>query len=99
MIKVLVQFDLDADIIECPNWIIKDLELHQQSFNEWLFDEMNDHSYWVYENGEKYGCCYRSNAFVEWLNRFILKECDDKAFVIDKQVDMKEIETMPTINF
>lgn len=181
MIKILVKFCVDADIIECPDWIVTDLKLYQQSFDQWLFDKKNDHPYWMYKNDEKYGCRYRANAFVEWLNRFvlysdlekssvldeyinyetgiicrtvypqyinnrvedlrdnfmnwfqtedekghirknayinvygekqyfayaltewlnqfILNECDDKAYVIDKQIDIREIESMPVINF
>lgn len=181
MVMILVEFGVDADIIECPNWIVTDLELYQKNFLEWLFDEKNEHPYWNYKNGEKDVCRYRASAFVEWLNKFvlysdlekssvlqecvryetgvicravypkyidnraedltddfknwlqgedekgnirenayikvygkeryfayalaewlnqfILNECDDKAYVIDKQVNIREMENMPVISF
>lgn len=181
MVKVIVKFCIDADIIECPDWIVAELKLYQGKFTQWLFDKKNDHQYWSYKNGEKNGCCYRSGAFVdwlnnfvlhgdeeksrvleecvsyetgvicrpvypqyinhraeelrddwinwlqaedasgdtrentytkvygeeryfayafkEWLNHFVLNECEEKAYVIEKQIDMREIEKMPKINF
>ena len=41
---------------------------------------------WYYKNGEKFGCCYRSEAFVEWLNKFILFDSIDKVEVIETNV-------------
>lgn len=86
MIKVLVKFCVDADIIECPDWIVTDLKLYQQSFDEWLFDKKNDHPYWKYKDGEKYGCSYRSSAFVDWLNRFVLYSDSEKSSVLEECV-------------
>lgn len=84
--KVLVKFCVDADIIECPNHIVSDLEEYQHRFTEWLYDKNNDHSYWMYVDGEKYGCSYRAEAFVEWLNTFILNSNQDKAKVLEQSI-------------
>lgn len=66
--KVVVTFGLDADIIQCPEYIIGNLIEYRDKFTDWLFDKDNNHPYWFYKNGEKVGCCYRSEAFAEWLN-------------------------------
>lgn len=86
MIKVLVEFCIDADIIECPDWIVKDLGLYQTRFREWLSDENNDHSYWCYKNGKKVGSSFRSDAFVEWLNKFVLYNQSEKSKVLEECV-------------
>ena len=57
--KVVVTFDLDADIIDCPEDIIDNLIEYKDKFLNWLFDKKNNHPYWLYINGEKVGCYYR----------------------------------------
>ena len=84
--RVLVEFCIDADIIKCPDFIIKDLQAYQVQFTEWLYDLNNNHAYWMYEDGKKYGCSYRSRAFVEWLNTFVLNENEEKAKVLEECV-------------
>lgn len=85
MIKILVEFCIDSDIIACPNWIVKDLQTYQGEFREWLYDEKNDHPYWI-SKGKKNGCAFRSQAFVEWLNKFVLGDSKEKANVIEECV-------------
>lgn len=85
--RILVQFCVNADIIECPAFILNDLKSYQNEFTEWLYDKTNDHAYWMYKDGEKYGCSYRSEAFVEWLNKFILDKHEEKAKVVEQSVD------------
>lgn len=96
--KVVLEFCINADIIECPNNIIKDIKKHQLDFFNWLFDENNDHSYWMYENGKKEGCCYRSDAFVEYLNTFVLSESKEKAVIIEQETNDYS-KDVPCLNF
>ena len=37
-------------------------------------------------NGKKNGCCYRSSAFVMWLNQFVLNHDLEKASVLEEYV-------------
>lgn len=85
--KVVLKFCINADIIECLDDIIKNLEKYQLNFFDWLFDENINHSYWMYEDGKKEGCCYRSDAFVEWLNSFILAKSDEKAIIVEEKIN------------
>lgn len=80
--KLVLAFDYDVDIIECPYFIVEDLKKYQLMFDKWLYDKTNNHNYWFYKNGEKYGVCYRSDAFVEWLNTIILKTSTEKAVIL-----------------
>ncbi len=96
--KVVLEFCINSDIIECPNNIIKDIKKYQLDFFDWLFDENNDHSYWTYEDGKKEGCCYRSDAFVEYLNTFVLSESDEKAVIIEQETNDYP-KDVPCLNF
>ena len=80
--KVILEFDYDVDIIEWPNIRAEEVKKHQLVFDKWLYNKNNNHSYWQYENGEKYGVCYRSDAFVEWLNSIVLKNSAEKATIL-----------------
>jgi hypothetical protein len=97
-VKVVVEFDCDADIIDCPDNIIDNLIDYSDLFLKWLFDKNNNHSYWMYEDGNKYGGSYRSEAFVEWLNIFILGDLEDKAKVLERCIYNWD-HTLPTISF
>jgi len=79
--QIIVRFDMDGDIIDVPQIIADNITKYQDEFLEWLFNDENDHEYWFYENGEKFGCSYRSEAFVGWLNEYPLKEIPEKATV------------------
>ncbi|ACL21998.1 hypothetical protein Dhaf_3985 [Desulfitobacterium hafniense DCB-2] len=84
--KIVIQFCVDADIIDCPVDISDSLIEYRNKFIDWLYDKQNNHSYWIYKNGEKYGCSYRSEAFVEWLNKFVLSNSLVKAKVLESNV-------------
>ena len=83
-----LQFDMNSNLMECPEAIISELETYQEHFWKWLSDENNDHKYWQIENGAKEAVCYRGEAFAEWLNQFILCNHDLKAKVIKQYVPM-----------
>jgi hypothetical protein len=84
--EAVIQFGMDADIIDCPVDILNNLTEYRNKFIDWLYDKQNHHSYWVYKNGEQYGCCYRSEAFVEWLNYFVLPNSIIKAKVLESNI-------------
>jgi len=80
--KVVIQFDIGADIIEIPEVSEKTLKEYQNRFLAWLSDKSNDHEYWVIIDDEKYGLSYRSCALVEWLNQFVYD--NDEAVLLDQ---------------
>jgi hypothetical protein len=45
------------------------------------------------------GVCFRSNAFVEWLNKKILKESGEKAEILLEEVDVDTYRHLPSIFF
>lgn len=70
---LVLSFGGDADLVEIPDTLKDQLETLQEPFYQWLFDPNNHHSYWTKTRGGTAAVCYRAEAFVEWLNTFILE--------------------------
>ena len=66
--RLFVEFDVSADIIDVPRDVLDNREHLRQRFLKWLYDPNVKHKYWTTFNGHR-GVCYRSDAFVEWLNK------------------------------
>lgn len=96
--KVVLDFDDSADIIDCPSFIVDDIINYQINFIDWLNDESNNHCYWNYTNGRKNGVSFRCEAFVEYLNRYILNRSNDKASIIDLNTNTYD-KSLPKIKF
>ena len=95
---LIIRFDVDADIIDVPQSIVTNAESYQTQFLDWISNKDNNHAYWHYVNGEKWGLCYRSDALVEWLNTFPLATSSEEAKIIDNKV--KEFdEKLPSLFF
>ena len=75
--QMIVEFDISADLIEVPEWVVRDRERLRQRFFKWLMGFEGSRRY------RKGGCyCYRSDAFVYWLNRKVLRD-GDRAQVLE----------------
>lgn len=85
--RVFVQFENSGDIIDCPPKIVPNLPDLREQFLTWMYNEKNNHSYWVYQNGKKAGCAYRGDAFVEWLNTYILKYAEPCGLFLQTEVE------------
>jgi hypothetical protein len=94
--KLVVRFDTSADVIEISQNILPEIKKLQDDFLKWLFDKNNNHDYWWYENGNKVGCSYRSEAFCEYLNKFYLAGSGAKTVISDTQ---EYDGTLPVIDF
>ena len=45
--KLVLEFDLDADIIEVPQYVINNRELLQKRFYKRLYNSQSKHKYWI----------------------------------------------------
>lgn len=86
--KMAIQFDLDADIIEVPEFVVENRELMKRRFWKWLSNKSIKHKYWITvidHSGKKVtGLRYRGDAFVEWLNKKVLDKTDQKAYIVEE---------------
>ena len=87
--QLIIEFGPACDIVDVPEIVIKNLRDYDIQFQKWLNDKSIDHDYWMYdEKGEKHGLHFRSEAFVEWLNRYPLKDLQEKTKVISQSLSM-----------
>lgn len=100
--KMVVEFDIGADIIDVPQSVIDNRERLRTRFLKWLYDKNTQHKYWVEmkdSTGKKLrGVCYRSNAFVEWLNKKVLSKTGETAVVLTENV-FEYSDDLPKIFF
>lgn len=97
--KLLVEFDINGDIIDVPQFIIDNKDRYASKFYQWLSDKRVHHSYWIKGPGGMKCLCYRSDAFVEWLNKKVLKESNEKAVILEQFVAIDEYIHLPSIFF
>ncbi|MBP3905672.1 MAG: hypothetical protein J6D12_01005, partial [Peptostreptococcaceae bacterium] len=86
IIKAVFDYENDFDYIYCPEKNISiDKSQIKDRFINWINYTEEDHPFWCYENGELMGKCYRGDAIVYWLNKYILidKESRDKSELIE----------------
>ena len=95
---LFVEFEISADIIDVPQTVIDDRRQLSRIFLKWLFSPEVKHRYYKTIHGHT-GVCFRSDAFVEWLNKKILKESQQKAFVVQQYVSIENTQNLPSVFF
>lgn len=81
MKKIVLNWTYYADIIIVPDTIAESIHDYQRKFDEWLYDKNNQHGYWITvqnEEGSSTIISFASEAFVNWLNDYMLVEADEK---------------------
>jgi len=73
IVKVGFEYEDDIEYMICPTKVGRNIKRLQKDFFKWLYNRENNHPYWeVFEEDEEgniiYGVCYRTDAFVYWLN-------------------------------
>lgn len=100
--RLILEFDIDADIIDVPQFVIENRDVLQKRFTKWLYNKQIKHSYWVTfrdKNGNEFrGVKYRSDAFVEWLNKKVLTGENEKAKIVAEHVSECP-DSIPRLNF
>ena len=96
---LFVKFDINADIIDVPQQIIDDREILRRRFLKWLYNKNTKHNYWyTFPGGEK-GVIFRSEAFVEFLNKKVLRNSMQKAVIVQQEIPLENIQNLPSIFF
>ena len=96
--RMLIEFDVDADIIDVPQSVVDNKEVLQRRFLKWLYNRQIKHKYWTTINGAE-GLYYRSDAFVEWLNKKVLDNQAEKAAIVQQHVSVNNEQHLPSIFF
>jgi len=103
-VKLLIEFDIDADIIEVPQFVVDQREVLRRRFWKWISDKTIKHKYWVEMRDDHGNSCYglrfRADAFVEWLNKKHITDSSEKAYIVEKQVNIDDFhQALPSIFF
>jgi hypothetical protein len=88
----------DYDIADLPEEAVTNFADFSSDFFDWLYDKNNEHDYWWLDSkGRKDAVCYRSEAFIEWLNKVHYKK--EVAKKIDENNFTEDISKLPVIWF
>lgn len=76
-------------LIRIPDNIADNALEYQMKFDKWLFDKNNDHGYWhtCPENGELALMYNPSEAFIKWLNEYVIDN-EEKAIVVKEDISV-----------
>ena len=90
--KCFVEFDCHADIIDIPFPVSIKIRKYRNQFLDWIYDRRNRHKYWKKcDNGKGdsfEGVYFDSDAFVEWLNKRVIKDKYEPAIVVERNLDV-----------
>jgi hypothetical protein len=95
---LLVEFDINADIIDVPQTVIDSRELLRRQFIKWLYSPGVKKKHTKTINGNS-GLCFRSEAFVEFLNKKVLQNSVQKAVIIQQEVPVNNEQNLPSVFF
>ena len=98
---VNVVFTYDYDLIDVPQELVKQIKKLQLKCDKWLYNKENEHEYWIKEGlSTKFAVNTCSEAFVYWLNTFVLADFEYKAKIVQKDMPMDSIDiSLPTIYY
>ena len=102
--KCFVGFDMHAVIIEIPDPVGEKIYKYKKKFLDWIYDPKAKHPYLKKFKDSRgkpfYGACYNEEAFIEYLNKRVIKNKYPPAVIIERDVDPDACpEDMPAIFF
>ena len=95
---LFVEFDINADIIDVPQSVIDNRENLSRCFLKWLFSPEVKPKYTVTFHGHR-GVCFRSEAFVHFLNEKVLMNSEQKAVIIEQEIPRENKQNLPSVFF
>ena len=101
MAHIVAQFTYYAYILEVPGYIEKEAEKIQRQFDKWLYDKDNNHGLWVKVNNRKVAVNFVCQDFVDYLNRFVIKDGETEAVILSEILtsDYKPTEQVKILIF
>lgn len=70
-------------LIFAPTCVTQRARDYQMRFDAWLHAPETDHGYWrTSPDGSRALCCDGAEAFVKWLNEYVLDEADCRAYIV-----------------
>lgn len=97
--NIVLNWEYSSDLVECPKEIAENLRFYQLEFDNWISNKTSKHNYFV-QSEFGLALSFDSNAFVNWLNTYVLLNNQEKAKIIKIDIISKEeFKGLPYINF
>lgn len=101
---IFLKFTYHGELVECPDYISNHLDKYQLDFDKWLSAEDSNHNYWVVDFNDpnsSMGLCFGSDAFVDWLNEYVIDQKTKKAVILERDIEVSgsKYNKLPHINF
>ena len=82
MKKIYVKVEYTLSEVMVPDYIANDIKKYVKMFDKWLLDKDNNHGYWIKRNGQNFMVSFDVDAFVLYLNEYVVKEKKDKVYIL-----------------
>ncbi len=95
MAQIVAQFTYNAYILDVPDYIEREAKRYHMQFHKWVYDKNNNHGLWVKIDKRKVAVNFVCQDFVDYLNRFIIKDGDPKAVILSEILSPNYKPTTP----
>ena len=90
--KLYVEIDFYAQVIDVPGHIMEKREYYRDKFLDWIYNPKVKHPYRevaVDASGKFFvAMVYDGQAFVDWLNRKVLKGTGETAMMLEPKIEI-----------
>lgn len=100
---LIVEFDLNSDLVSVPERVVENIDVVRHSFLRWVYSPQNKKKFVKKvesSDGQSFECiCYNSEEFIDWLNKKALQAGENKATLVEKNIDRQSCRNYPSIFF
>ena len=101
--ELIVEFDLNADLVSVPARVAESIDVIRQRFLRWVYSPEGQKKLTKKmegSDGQRFACiCYNSEEFIDWLNKKVLQAGEDRAALVEKNIDSQAYGDVPSIFF
>ena len=101
--ELIVEFDLNADLVSVPARVAESIDVIRQRFLRWVYSPEGQKKLTKKmegSDGQRFACiCYNSEEFIDWLNKKVLQAEEDRAALVEKNIDSRSYRSVPSIFF
>lgn len=101
--ELIVEFDLNADLVSVPARVVENIDVIRQRFLRWVYSPEGKKKLtkkMERSHGQCFACvCYNSEEFIDWLNKKVLQAGENRAALVEKNIDSQACGDVPSIFF
>ena len=101
--ELIVEFDLNADLVSVPARVAESIDVIRQRFLRWVYSPEGQRKLTKRmggSDGQSFACiCYNREEFIAWLNKKVLQAGEDRAALVEKNIEIPACGDVPSIFF